>query len=197
MIVVLWRPRWLAALAAVGVVVVVLLPGALKTRLVSAFNPADATNTQRVLMWETGWQWVAENPVTGVGDCDLKNLYRAHHAGRPDVEIQGHLHSNIVMFAVVWGLPGLALALAFLIAALLQLLRRWRALQGAARRGPPDDRDLARVWCLGAIGAWVALMVAGTFEWNFGDAEVALLFWLIVGMGLAGFPASRDAAAAA
>ena len=200
LIVALWRARWLGALAAVGVVVVLLLPGAMKTRLVSAFDPADASNSQRVLMWQTGWQWVAAHPVTGVGDCDYKNLYRAHHAGRPDVEIQGHLHSNLVMFATAWGVPGLVLALGLLVVAFALLWRRWRALRGETRRGPPSaghagqpgpTDDLARVWCLGALGAWVGLMVAGLFEWNFGDAEVALLFWLIIGLGLAG--ASPDA----
>ncbi len=191
LMVALWRARWLGALAAVGVVAVLLLPGALKTRLLSAFDPADAANSQRVIMWRTGWQWVAASPVTGVGDCDLKNRYRAHHAGDPDVEIQGHLHSNLVMFAAAWGVPGLVLALGLLLATFWHLWRRWRELRAAPRRGPPTGGEvvpedhLARVWCLGALGAWVGLMVAGLFEWNFGDAEVALLFWLIMGLGLA------------
>jgi len=205
LIVALWRARWLAALAAVGVVVILLLPGALKTRLLSAFDPADRANAQRVLMWQTGWQWVQEHPLTGVGDCDYKNLYRAHHAGDPDVEIQGHLHSNLVMFATAWGVPGFLLAVGFLAAVLWRLWRRWRRLSAAmARRGPPapapdgpavpaDHLDLARIWCLGAMGAWVGLMVAGLFEWNFGDAEVALLLWLIVGLGLGRAPDERAA----
>jgi len=204
LIVALWRARWLGALAAVGVVVVLLLPGAMKTRLLSAFDPADAANSQRVTMWKTGWQWVADSPITGVGDCDYKNLYRAHHAGHPDVEIQGHLHSNLVMFAAAWGVPGLVLVLALLAVTFWRLWRRWRELGATRRRGPPPGReghasagdDLARVWCLGALGAWVGLMVAGLFEWNFGDAEVALLFWLIMGLGLAR-PATSCTSAAA
>lgn len=189
----LWRPRWLAPAAAVVLVAAFALPGTMKTRLLSAFDPNHRSNSQRVLMWQTGWDWVREHPLVGVGDRDLKSLYRAHHGDRPDVEIQGHLHSNLIMFAVIWGVPGCLLALAFLVAVLLQLGRRWRALGGAARRSPPDDDDLARVWCLGAVGAWVGFMVAGLFEWNFGDAEVALLLWLVVGVGLARERAPRPA----
>lgn len=183
------RPRWLPALAAAFVAVAFLLPGVLKDRLLSAFNPLDAGNAQRVLMWKTGWQWIQERPVVGMGDRDLKNEYRAHHAGDPEVEIQGHLHSNLIMYAVIWGVPGLILVVVFLLAVLIQLGRRWRALGGSGRRGPPaarvQDLELDRAWCLGAIGAWVGLNVAGLFEWNFGDAEISLLVWLIVGLGLA------------
>lgn len=185
------RPRWLPAAAAALVLAGVLMPGAMRDRLVSAFDPADPGNAQRVLMWRTGWQWVRENPVVGLGDRDLKNAYRAHHAGRPDVEVQGHLHSNLVMFAVAWGVPGFLLAVGLLLATACRLWRTWRLLGGWRRRGRPADpeatdlsHDLARTWCLGACGAWIGLNVAGLFEWNFGDAEVALLFWLIVGMGL-------------
>jgi len=186
----LWRPRWLLVLAAAAALAALVLPGALRTRLASAFDPADPTNTQRVLMWRTGWDWVREHPLVGVGDRDLSTLYREHHGDQPAIEVQGHLHSNLVMFAVIWGLPGLVLALGFLTAVLVQLLRRWRSPGWSRRRGPPGEEDLAQAWCLGALGAWCGLMVAGLFEWNFGDAEVALLFWLVVGMGLGREPAA-------
>jgi O-antigen ligase len=178
------RPRWLPVLGVAVLAVALLLPGTLQDRLRSAFDPFDAGNAQRVEMWRTGWQWVQQQPLRGLGDRDLKNEYRSHHAGRPDVEIQGHLHSNLVMFAVIWGIPGLVLALAFLGTIIYRLWRRWRALQ--TRRAPPaPDHDLARAWCLGGIGAWSGLIVSGLFEWNFGDAEIALMVWLIVGVGLA------------
>jgi O-antigen ligase len=186
------RPRWLPALGAAAVAGALLLPGTLQSRLLSAFAPDDPGNVQRVEMWRTGWQWILDEPVTGRGDRDLKNAYREHHADRPDVEIQGHLHSNPIMFAVLWGLPGLVLALGLLLTALRSLWRRWRELRAAAGRAPPDaEGDLDRAWCVGALGAWTGMNVAGLFEWNFGDAEISLLLWLIVGLGLAR-PRPRD-----
>jgi len=180
----LCRGRWVLVLAAVGTVLIFFLPDVIQGRLMSAFDPANEANTQRVLMWETGWEWVAEHPITGVGDHDLKNLYREHHAGVEGVEIQGHLHSNLVQFAAIWGIPGLVLAVIFLLAVVVQLGRRWRFLKAM----PNEGHDLARIWCLGALGAWVGFMVAGLFEWNFGDAEVGLLLWFLVGMALARLP---------
>ena len=47
-------------------------------------------------------------------------------------------------------------------------------------------------WVLAAIGVWWAFVIAGMFEWYFGDAEVALLTWLVCGLGLG---ADRAAAA--
>ena len=182
------RRRWLPAAGLALLAAALVLPDTMRTRLLSAFDPADAGNAQRVLMWRTGWQWVQEKPLCGRGDRDLKNEYRAYHAERPQVEIQGHLHSNVLMAAVIWGVPGLLLVLLVLGLVWRQLWLQWRALGGAGQRSPPpagDDLVLARAWCLGAMGAWTGFNVAGLFEWNFGDAEVALLLWLIVGLGLA------------
>jgi hypothetical protein len=38
---------------------------------------------------------------------------------------------------------------------------------------------------LGALGAYIGFQVVGLFEWNFGDAEIALTMWLLIGLALA------------
>jgi O-antigen ligase len=175
----LQRPQAAPVFAVLAVLAVVVAPASFRARMLSSFNPEHHTNVQRVIMWKTGWRMLQDHPLTGVGDLDLKRIYRSYHRGE-DVEIKGHLHSNPVMFAAIWGWPGLVLALAFLISLPWQLFKRWRAWRRLGDRAPP----LAMAWTLSALAAWLGFMVGGFFEWNFGDAEVALLLWTLVGLGL-------------
>lgn len=180
-VVLLARPRLLPLAVVVLVVAVVVMPPAFRTRLVSTFDPTHEHNAQRWYMWQTGWELVRQHPLTGAGDRDLGLMHLSIHAGNPAVEKHGHLHSNLVQFAAIWGIPGLLVGTVFLCAIPVVLWKRWRELRRLRERAPP----LARGWVLAGIGAWIGFFVVGLFEWNFGDAEVVLLLWLIVGMGLA------------
>ena len=180
------RPRWflVAAAAAVAAAVVLAAFGGdiLPPRLWSRINPAELTGgintTTRVEMWRVGWQMVKAHPWTGVGDCDLLAVAPAYYGDLKPVPF-GHLHSNFVHLAVIWGVPGFILAMAFLFNQPRLLLRRWRdrpAVAAPWRQG----------WILGALGMWVGFFVAGATEWYFGDAEPMLLFMAITGVALGG-----------
>lgn len=175
----LQRPQAAPIFAVLAVLAVVVAPASFRARMLSSFNPEHRTNVQRVIMWKTGWRMLQDHPLTGVGDLDLKAIYSDYHRGE-DVEIKGHLHSNLAMFAAIWGWPGLLLALFFLASLPWQLARRWRALRRLGERAPP----LAAAWTLAALAVWLGFMVGGLFEWNFGDAEIALLLWTLMGLGL-------------
>ena len=177
----LQRPQAAPIFAVLAVLAVVVAPASFRARMLSSFNPEHRTNVQRVIMWKTGWRMLQDHPLTGVGDLDLKAIYSDYHRGE-DVEIKGHLHSNLAMFAAIWGWPGLLLALLFLVSLPWQLARRWRALRRLGERAPP----LAAAWTLAALAVWLGFMVGGLFEWNFGDAEIALLLWTLMGLGLGG-----------
>ncbi len=166
-------------------------PGELRGRLLSSFDPGHVHNRQRVLMWKTGWRMLSENPLTGVGDRNLAELYQSYHEGE-DVEVKGHLHSNYVMFGALWGWPGLILTLAFLFALFSRLWQRWRRLRVAIPAGERAPPTVA--WTAAAMACWLAFMVGGLFEWNFGDAEIALLLWAVIGVGLAAGEAPIGAA---
>lgn len=181
------RPRLAPLVLGLILAAGLLAPAGYRERLLSSFDPRHPHNVQRVIMWRTGWSLVADYPLTGVGDLDLKRIYRARHAGE-QVEIKGHLHSNPVMFAVLWGWPGLLLALGFLGSLAWQLGRRWRALGALGERAPPGVAG----WTLAALAAWLGFMLGGLFEWNFGDAEIALLLWSLCGLGLAPIAAARS-----
>jgi len=200
------RRRAAAAVLAAAALLLVLVPGPVHDRTVATLDPARLRDAPRLAMWGVGLEMIRDHPVTGVGDHDLNELYwqyRERDAGGPvgreaypggPILVIGHLHDNALQIAAIWGLPGLILAVVFMVALLRRLLRRWHGL----RTAPADDGDPAPAagWALAAVGVWWAFVVAGMFEWNFGDAEVAQLLWLVCGLALgADRPAAPRAAA--
>jgi hypothetical protein len=56
---------------------------------------------------------------------------------------------------------------------------------------PPPER----AWVVGSIGALAGFIVNGLFEWNFGDAEVVTLLYIVIGSNIAFQRMFRPAAA--
>ncbi len=178
------RPRLAPLLPLALILALLFAPPQYRERFTSAFRPGKEyrSNWQRVYMWKTGWCILKDHPVIGIGDRDLRAFYERYtpEEDRDKVIVYGHLHSNLVMFAVLWGVPGLALGFMFLLSIPMLQWKRWRALKAAGGRGPPE----AEAWILAGISVWTSFMIAGMFEWYFGDAEVILLLWAITGLSL-------------
>lgn len=196
------KPRLCALFAVALVVAVVLIPrlpagtfgGRLADRLDLTGLWQQRNTSVRLGMWRVGLRMIHARPWLGFGDHDLEQTAAAfaENAEGDDVHY-GHLHNNQIMLAVIWGLPGLILAMTHFVWQLVLLLRAWRA------RGQPSARasPLQQGWILGAIGAWAGFFVAGLTEWYFGDAEAMLMYLAIIGAALAaGRPARREALAA-
>jgi O-antigen ligase len=167
------RPWGLVALALAGVAAWFLAPGAWGARLHSVVDPSNLWNRERVLMWEAGWRMFRDHPLTGVGLQDLHALYDQYRSPE-SVERAGHLHNAYVQIAASMGLVGLA-AFAWLYASLLRTA--WGGLRQRAW--------LAAGVRLGVTAALVGFLVAGLFEWNFGDEELLYHLYTLVGIAWA------------
>lgn len=192
------RPRLFGAFLAlvVAVVAVTALWGEhfLSEQLWARVNPqyvlAGKDTELRLEMWRGGWEMMRQHPFTGVGDRGLESISPHYYTSDYGIYF-GHLHSNIVHMAAIWGVPGVLLGQGFIFAGLWLLLRRWRGL--LRRPGGPAALPMAAGWVLGGIGVWAAFFVAGLTEWYFGDAEPMLVYLTILGIALA--PAAREGAA--
>lgn len=160
------RALTLAGLGIGVLVLLVLLPGALdRARTIGDLR--DPTTRERLAMLEAGLSMLEDRPLFGVGPGQVRRLYPLH---APDYAVRrstSHLHNSPLQIAVERGLPGLALWLAIFGAFFVRAGRVLAAI--------PAHRPDARALVVGPIAAVGAFLVAGLFEYNFGDSEV----WLV------------------
>jgi O-antigen ligase len=176
--------RLFAILPVVAAIFIAVAPGQIAKRYASMFNMNDPTIVDRVTMFHIGERMARTHPLTGVGPNMVQRLYVEYKGtdtlAGPDgiVHINPHLHNNLLQIAAERGLPALAIWLWFIVALVGDLWKRF-----AAGR----HRTLAA----SALATVVALLVAGLFEYNFGDSEVLMLFLIIVTLPAAAEVSSR------
>ena len=112
----------------------------------------------------------------------------------------GHFHSTPIQLLVERGLPALLLWLGVLGAygwMLLNALRRVRAgpfnplstirkpqLKAPVATAPGSDLWVSRGILLGCLGGMVGFFTSGLVHYNLGDQEVAMMFFLLMGLGV-------------
>src|SRR5215211_9371544 len=85
-----------------------------------------------------------------------------------------HLHSTPLQLAFDRGLPVLALWLWMMIAFWLTIAR--------AERSAADLSDTNRYGILlGTLGALTGFLISSLVNYNYGDAEVVMMFWFLMG----------------
>jgi O-antigen ligase len=173
------RPIGLVVLVALALVVYQFAPGAWHDRLHSVFDLHHPSNRERLFMWDAGIRMFRDHPVTGVGLRDLHAIYERYRSPEAS-EPAGHLHDVWIQIAATMGTVGLA-AFVLLYASLVRAATR--GLRSQLARG-----GLAAGLRLGVTAALAGFLVAGFFEWNFGDEELLHLLYVLVGLAWAARP---------
>jgi O-antigen ligase len=166
--VIYYKPKILYLAIPVLIVTAVLLPGSVKTRLVSIFDLDNATNKDRIYMAAVSVAMFKDHPLTGVGPNNVKKVYDRY---KPPEARQSnpHLHNNFLHVLAERGLPALLSLLAAFIFIIVSVLKK---IKTAARSQIPI--------AVGAFFVFIGFVVAGLFEYNFGDSEIKfLLFYFI------------------
>ncbi len=170
-----WRKasRVAAAAAAVIVVLAFASAGGLSGR---AGTIAEVEgNVERLLLWETTWNMIRDRPLLGVGVGNYqKGQDRYLREDVPATMTRSHSHNNLLQVTVERGVFGLML---FLWIWYL-IVKKGFQLLGHLRREGGRNYGLA----LGGLTGLLGFFVDGLFQNNFGDTEVVILFWLVVGL---------------
>ena len=146
-----------------------------KDRITSIVDPYHSTNIQRLNQWKTGWRIFMANPIFGVGDIDMNNIYLQYRAPY-DTETYGHLHNNYVHVLTILGGFGFLVFIYLMFTIFILDLKIYNRLKNI-----PFASSVA----LGTIGAFIAFLVSGLAEWNFGDQEIATMLWFATGLNIA------------
>jgi O-antigen ligase len=171
----LTRPRAIGAFALLLLALFIFAPRSAYQRLRSGIDSGDATTRGRIELAQTSLRLIRDNPWFGVGPKSVNTEALRYRGSQefPDWLYQ-HMHNNFLQIAAERGIPGLLLWIWFMI----QLVRS--PIQVFRGRAPEDRQSFAVVASIAAVGSWLALMVAGMFEYNFGDSEILTLFLFIM-----------------
>jgi len=176
--------RILAGLLLLLVLFMLFAPAAFRDRALSIADLRDESNASRFQMLVTGLKMFLDRPVFGWGDIGLRNYYVTYVTPLTPGE-GGHLHNNLMESLVTLGIPGF-LAVLYLFWNIAVLMIR------SARRAVPGSFEQALG--IGLVASYAGFHVLGFFEYNFGDHEVMVLLWFMVGLAaLTGTGASGPA----
>ena len=145
--------------------------------------------------FETAGRLIRDNPWFGVGPKNV-NVEALRYRGNRDYPdwMYQHMHNNFLQIAAERGIPGLILWLWFVGRLGWDA---WAAFRCSGLRWPgvPPSEVVRerRMVSVAALGAWTALLVAGMFEYNFGDSEVLTLFLFFAGAVYSDSAPSRGA----
>ena len=164
-----------AMLAVVGGVAVcgLLFVGAgqgVRERGLSIFD--FEANIGRSQIWLANIDMIKERPLTGWGFGNYKQFREAFYQRYPQADTDAHAHNNFLQMWVDAGLLGLA-AFLFLVGSII--MTGWRAY--VRQRTEPLKSLILGCW-LGLVG----FLIGGLTQYNWGDAEVALVWWATVGL---------------
>jgi len=179
--------------------VIVALPVALvglfllqQSRQIGFFDSKDPSTLYRLTMWRDGVRLTFDSPrnaVFGVGMDSVQKRWQQWGMYDNGWLPMGHFHSTPVQIMTERGLPALAI---WLLVLAIYARTLWR---GIKLKRPLGRLSLGIL--TGCLGGLVGFISSGFVHWNLGDAEVAMVFFLLMGVGVSLAEAERGDAAPA
>jgi O-antigen ligase len=181
---------------AVACVVPLVLAGAIvlqQKRHVGLLDQRDASTTWRETVWREGFHLLVSKPrhlAVGIGMDSIKKHWREwglFDEGRIPI---GHMHSNLLQIALERGLPVLVVWLILLGIYARSLWRAFRRLRSQSKTELAEDSDnWLGSWVdpgiiLGALGGLAGFFVSGLVHYNWGDSEVIMILYFVMGVSL-------------
>jgi hypothetical protein len=151
-----------------------------QSRDVGFFDSRDESTRYRKVMLQDGIRLLTDSPrnfIFGVGVDSIKKHWREWGMFEGGNLPMGHFHSTPVQLAVERGLPALLIWLVLMGAYLRSL---WRAVRRADLF--PDWRIYGIL--LGCLGGTIGFLASSIVHYNFGDQEVVMTFYLLMGISM-------------
>ncbi len=166
------RPLFSLLVPATVLLLYLLAPRSLQQRERSIFDvQTDSSNRARIVMLHTGIAMIAAHPLFGVGPERVGPEFLRYKPATLALPPgwYGHLHNDYLQIAAERGIPCLVFLLWFF----------YEILQEGWRLGRSQVKTV-RAMGHSEVAVTVALMVAGLFEFNFGDSEVLMIYLFLI-----------------
>lgn len=155
----------------VGSLLLIFIPSSRFSRRVVETFKSRRPIGDRIYFWKGSLRIIRDHPITGVGWEGFRLVYPKYKPARGR-QLVSHAHNNFVDVAVDSGLFGLGMFLWLLVTIYKVGLHIFKEL------GEGYFKGIA--W--GFLGSFTAFLIAGLSQYNFGDSEVVMLFYFLLGM---------------
>ena len=155
-------------------------------RNVAFVDAKDGSTTWRTAVWREAVGVLVSEPrhlAVGIGMDSIKKHWQDWGMFDKGHLPMGHMHSNPLAFAFERGIPTL---IAWIIWMSLYLRMLWRGVRMTA--SPWLERGIM----LGCLGGTVGFLAAGLVHYNWGDSEVVMIFYLLMGIGISASRKGED-----
>lgn len=170
---------WLGLAVALPAAVLIAESAPLRARALSSFD--FQANLPRIEIWRANLDMIAARPLVGWGYGNYKKFRSPFYARYPQVDTTAHAHNNLLQLWVEGGALGL-IGFLYLI---------WATLASAREACRQGSRPLHSVG-LAAYLAVAGFFIAGLTQYNFGDSEVAIVFWTTAALAASAKELARD-----
>jgi O-antigen ligase len=182
------------------ILVAVALPVALlgvyfqqQSRQVGYFDSKDESTRDRETFYRKGfdlWTKSARNLLLGVGMDSTKRYVNEWNLFDNQGKPMGHFHSTPLQLLVERGLPGLLLWLWVLWVYGRTLMRHLKFQTSSNADLDPENPKPSLDWretgiVLGSLGGLIGFFTSGLVHFNLGDAEVVMVFFMLMGLSVA------------
>jgi len=162
----------LAAAVVLFMAIAVMLDSSIGQRIRTIPDMSQTeSNTERLKTWGATIEMIKDHPVFGVGGGGYRTALERYREPW-GLRSRPHAHNNFLQQTAEHGLFGLAAFLAIWVVIFRSAWQAWRSGLSEPYRG----------WLAGSAMAVVGFLTAGLFEANFGDSEVAMAMWFMVGL---------------
>jgi hypothetical protein len=191
------RASWLSFIFSAGVIILVgasrktilicaalaipLILGGLfylqQKRNVGFVDTKDGSTTWRLTVWREGFNVLTRSPrhlAVGIGMDSIKTHWQDWQMFDNGNLPMGHMHNTALELAFERGVPTL---IAWMIWIFIYLKLLW---QGLRRNLQWTERGIL----LGALGGTIGFLTSSLVHYNWGDSEVVMIFYLIMGCSL-------------
>lgn len=169
-------------------ILILLLPSSIKTRITSIVDLNNETNRDRIYMIETGFKIFKKYPLTGVGANNInKKIYRQYMSNQYKNDMpqkvkkpNTHLHNNFLQILAERGIFVLiSLILAF-ISIFINLIHKIK-----------KSINFEKIVSICVLFVFLGFFIAGMFEYNFGDTEIKFILFYFLSIPFIRFKADK------